>query len=557
MAFTNNYNFSTGQLESVSLLAPGFMGLNTQDSQVGLASGFATIADNVVISKGGRLNSRYGHKLLNTLSPVLGEDNYIDSIWRHDLIDGRKYYLANGNDKMFVGKEVTTLSEPANSRQNSLNNIVDITPAGVSIQGSRWQMQTLPKGSGSNATIYTIATQKSNPALVFDVDELGDGRWRKLTDVGTAPLGVTNFDPDACLSAYGRIWTANITENPFTIFYSDLLEPTNFSTENAGILDISSVVGNNDTIIGLAQHNNFLVIFCENNIVVYDGVEDPDTMKLSDVITGVGCISRDSIKATGTDLIFMSNSGVRSLTRTVQEKSMPMRELTLNIKDDVQTALDYETAPENIRAGYCEDGAFYVVTLPLNRKIIYIDLRGGLENGSARCTTWSLTNGDLFSCYFDDRNGYDLVMGVKGGVAKYEGSTDRGESYDLAYRSASSDLSGTGQVIEKIVKNATLTIEGAKQQDFVMSYGYDYNRNPRKVVVDRDLGSGVYAKYAAPTSLYGVSKYSSIGIGVHLIKIPLGGAGGSSFYFGVNATISTEQMSIQKIDIFLKLGKTS
>ncbi len=553
----SNYNFTTGSLESVSLLAPGFMGLNTQDSQVGLASGYATVADNVVISKGGRLSSRFGHKLLNATSSVLGEDNYIESIWRHDLIDGRKFYLANGNNKMFVGKEVTSVALDPTPRDSSLNNIVDITPDGVLIQGNRWQMQTLPEGSGSEAKIYTIATQKSNPALVFDVDELGEGRWRKLTDVGTAPLGVTNFDPDACLSAYGRMWTANITENPFTLFYSDLLDPTNFSTENAGILDISSVVGNNDTIIGLAQHNNFLVIFCENNIVVYEGVEDPDTMKLADVIAGIGCISRDTIKATGTDLIFMSASGIRSLTRTIQEKSMPMRELTLNIKDDVQTALGYETAPENIRAGYCEDGAFYIVTLPLNRKIIYVDLRMPLPNGSARCSTWSLTNGNLFNCYFDDRLGYDFVMGVKGGVAKYEGSTDRGDSYDIAYRSAASDLSGTGKVVEKIVKSATLTIEGAKQQDFVMSYGYDYNRNPRKVAVDRDLGSGVYTEYAAPTSLYGVSKYSSVGIGVHLIKIPLGGAGGSSFYFGVNATISEEQMSIQKIDIFLKLGKTS
>ena len=547
---SSNYNFTTGNLESVSLLAPGFMGLNTQDSQVGLASGYATVADNVVISKGGRLTSRYGHKLLNESSAVLGADNYIDSIWRHDVVDGRTYYLANGNDKMFVGKEELIL-------KGSFRNIVDITPADVVIQGSRWQMQTLPKGSGSNATIYTLATQKKNPALVFDVDEMGNGRWRKLTEVGTGPLGVSNFDPDCCLSAYGRMWTANITENPFTIFYSDLLEPTNFSTENAGILDISSVVGNNDTIIGLAQHNNFLIVFCENNIVVYDGAEDPDSMKLADVITGVGCISRDSIKATGTDLIFMSNSGIRSLTRTVQEKSMPMRELTLNIKDDVQTALEYETAPENIRAGYCEDQAFYVVTLPLNRKIIYVDLRMPMENGSARCSTWSLTNGNLFSCYFDDTKQYDFMMGVKGGVAQYTGNNDRGESFDIAYRSSPSDLSGTGQVVEKIAKSATLTVEAAKQQDFVMSYGYDYNRNPRKVAVDRDLGSGVFAKYAAPTSLYGVSKYSSVGIGVHLIKIPLGGAGGSSFYFGVNATISEEQMSIQKIDIFLKLGKTS
>jgi hypothetical protein len=449
---------------------------------------------------------------------------------------------------MFKGVEA-----PSIGTRNFLSELDDITPSGVDIQGSRWQMQTLPEGAGSNAKIWTIATQSKNPALAFNVTGV-DTKW---AEIEKKPLGVTTFDPDACLSAYGRIWTAGISENPFTIFYSDLLDPTNFNSDNAGILDISSVVGNNDTIVGLAQHNNFLVIFCKDNIVIYKGAENPDTMSLEDVITGVGCLSRDSIKATGTDLIFMSKSGVRSFSRTVQEKSMPMRELTLNIKDDVQEALEYETAPENIRAGYCEDGAFYVVTLPLNRKIIYIDLRSGLENGSARCSTWSLTNGNLFSCYFDDREGYDFMMGVKGGVAKYEGSNDRGESYDIAYRSSPSDLSGTGQVIEKIAKSATLTVEAAKQQDFVMSYGYDYNRNPRKIVVDRDLGTGVYTKYAMPTSLYDVSKYSSIGIGVHLIKIPLGGAGGSSFYFGVNATISEEQMSIQKIDIFLKLGKTS
>tara|TARA_R110000737_G_scaffold331400_3_gene347657 strand:+ start:59 stop:766 length:708 start_codon:yes stop_codon:yes gene_type:complete len=235
---------------------------------------------------------------------------------------------------------------------------------------------------------------------------------------------------------------------------------------------------------------------------------------------------------------------------------MPMRELTLNIKDEVTTGLLYETAPENIRAGYSEDGAFYIVTLPLNRKMIYIDLRMPLENGSARCSTWSLTNGDLFSCFFDDIDGYNLIMGVKGGVAKYEGTTDRGDSYDIDYRSTPSDLGGAGQIMDKIAKNAVLTIEGARQQDFVMSYGYDYNRNPRKIAVDRDLGSGIYTKYNEEDALYNVSKYSSVGIGIHRIRIPLGGAG-ESFYFGINATIKEELMSILKIDIFLKIGKRS
>jgi len=541
----------TGPLQSVSLLAPGFLGLNTQDSQVGLASGYATEADNIVIDKGGRMTSRKGHKLLNKEVASLG-NNYIESIWRHDLIDGRTFYLANGNNKMYTGVEpgVRGFKSKQDSR-NFLEDLRDITP-NVIIEGNRWQMQTLPQGSGSNAKIWTIATQNKNPALAFSVQGTNT-KWEKITN---KPLGVTNFDPDACLSAYGRIWTAGISENPFTIFYSDLLDPTNFNSGNAGILDISSVVGNNDTIVGLAQHNNYLVIFCQDNIVVYRGAENPDTMELEDVITGVGCLSRDSIKATGKDLVFLSKSGVRSFTRTVQEKSMPMRELTLNIRDEMTSWLDYETAPQNIRAGYCEDDAFYVITLPLNRKIIYLDLRMPLENGSARCTTWSLANGELFNCYFDDREKYDLLIGVTGGVAQYTGLQDRETTFDMNYRSASSDLGGQGQVLSKIAKRASLTLEGAKQQDFVLKYGYDYTRNPRKVVVDRDLGTGIYPKYSAPSSLYGVSRYSSLGIGIHRVRIPLGGSG-ESFYFGLDATIRDELISVQKIDIFLKTGKRS
>jgi len=541
----------TGNLESVSLLAPGFLGLNTQDSQVGLSSGYATQADNIVIDKGGRMTSRKGHKLLNETIASLG-DNYIESIWRHDLIDGRTFYLVNGNNRMYTGTEAGTRG--FNSKldtRNFLSELVDITPS-ISIIGSRWQMQTLPEGAGSNAKIWTIATQNKNSALAFSVNGV-TRKWEKITNT---PLGVTNFDPDACLSAYGRIWTAGISENPFTIFYSDLLDPTNFNSDNAGILDISSVVGNNDTIVGLAQHNNYLVIFCQDNIVVYKGADNPDTMELEDVITGVGCLSRDSIKATGTDLIFLSKSGVRSFSRTVQEKSMPMRELTLNIRDEMTGWLDYETNPENIRAGYNEDDAFYVITLPLNKKIIYLDLRMPLENGSARCTTWSLASGNLFNCYFDDREKYGLLMGVVNGVAQYTGLQDRDTTFDINYRSASSDLGGQGQILTKLAKRATLTIEGAKQQDFVLKYGYDYTRNPRKVVVDRDLGTGIYPKYSAPTSLYGVSRYSSVGIGVHRVKIPLGGSG-ESFFFGLDATVRDELISVQKIDIFLKTGKRS
>src|SRR6056300_237876 len=47
-------------LLSASVAAPGFYGLNTQESSVTLAAGFALQADNCVIDKYGRLGARKG-----------------------------------------------------------------------------------------------------------------------------------------------------------------------------------------------------------------------------------------------------------------------------------------------------------------------------------------------------------------------------------------------------------------------------------------------------------------------------------------------------------------
>ncbi len=48
------------KLATTSIVAPGFMGLNTQDSSVALESGFATQAMNCVIDKFGRIGARKG-----------------------------------------------------------------------------------------------------------------------------------------------------------------------------------------------------------------------------------------------------------------------------------------------------------------------------------------------------------------------------------------------------------------------------------------------------------------------------------------------------------------
>ena len=57
------------QLLTGSIAAPGFYGLNTQDSSVQLNSGFALEAFNCVIDKYGRIGARKGWTKVNQVKP--------------------------------------------------------------------------------------------------------------------------------------------------------------------------------------------------------------------------------------------------------------------------------------------------------------------------------------------------------------------------------------------------------------------------------------------------------------------------------------------------------
>ena len=84
------------QLLTTTIQAPGFMGLNRQDSSVGLDNGYATVADNCIIDKFGRIGSRQGwtpkHSSIGALTgnvQAIGE-----------LIDnsGNSYIVAAGSN---------------------------------------------------------------------------------------------------------------------------------------------------------------------------------------------------------------------------------------------------------------------------------------------------------------------------------------------------------------------------------------------------------------------------------------------------------------------------
>ncbi|WP_427126583.1 hypothetical protein, partial [Rhizobium leguminosarum] len=74
-----------------------------------------------------------------------------------------------------------------------------------------------------------------------------------------------------------------------------------------------------DTIQAIAVHNGFLIIFGRRSILVYANAAIPASLSLQDTIAGLGCIGQQTVQSTGADLLFVSDSGLRALSRVVQE----------------------------------------------------------------------------------------------------------------------------------------------------------------------------------------------------------------------------------------------
>lgn len=539
-----------GQLQAVSNAALGFLGLNTQDNGVTLDSGFATIATNCVIDKNGRLSSRKGWAMITTNNGDLADNEYIETIYEILGVGGTSTIVSSGGGKFFTG--TTTLTRLNVYGPDSGGPAV-LSPQ-PTFTGNRWQWCTLQENAGASAETYAVTTQRGNVAMVYrEGAHSGPYVLQRIgTDYGSKPTGVTTFDPDCCHAAFGRVWVAGLTENRTTVFYSPLLDPSHFTGSGSGLLDISAVVGGNDEIVAISSHNGFLVIFCKRNIVIYANADTPSTITLADVVPGVGCIARDSVQQTGNDVIFLSSSGVRSLSRTVQEKSMPLRELSLNIRDDLVSYIESENA-NNIKSVYFAKEAFYLLTIPTLNQIFCFDLRRVLENGAARVTLWdNLTPKALFSTA-----SRVLYLGMLGGIAEYKNYSDNGSSYRMEYYTTNTDFGSPFTL--KLLKKAKVVVIASGNQDIIIKYGFDYSS---------DFSSRVYTKdFAGASAQYGVSEYSNLpgqtgytgaeytsGVSIAEVAVNVGGSG-KILQFGVEATVENAPINLQQMTVYIKAGK--
>ena len=511
------------QLQTVSVAAPGFFGLNTQDSPLDLASGFALVATNCVIDQYGRIGSRKGWSRVNSSSGNLGANN-VGVI--HELVqpDGTLTVLFAGNNKLFY--------------LNGSNAVTELTYGGggtaPTITASNWSCASL---SG-----ITYFFQTGHDPLIFD-PAVSTSTYRRVSEktgyTGTVPSG------NIVLAAFGRLWVANTATVKNTVYFSDLLAGHVWSTGTSGSLNVDRVwPQGSDEVQGIAAHNGFLIIFGKRQILVYANATTPSTMTLADTVGGIGCIARDSIQSTGKDVLFLSNSGVRSFARTIIEKSAPLGDLSKNVRSDLMQIVAGETLA-NIKSVYSESEAFYLLTLPSVEEVYCFDTRTQLQDGSFRITKWdSIEPTALLS----RRNG-DLLIGKSGYIGKYGTFQDHTSLYRMLYYTNHADLGN--QNVASLLKRLKVVVIGGSNQYVTMKWGFDFITNYQS------------ANALIPTqgiSEYGVAEYDiaeySEGIALQTLSVQATGSG-KIVQTGYESDINGAPLSIQRIEIQSKDGKIS
>jgi hypothetical protein len=498
----------------LTISAPGFFGLNTQRAGSVLPMGWATKAENFVFDEVGRLAARKGDAQVNgtviTSSPtVRAIHEYIDG-------DGNKVNLVACDNKIY--KEVS-------------GTMTDVSGTITTPTGDDWQFV--------NFNGWCVGFQDGHSPIVTT----------SATSPSFADSSGTQYDGSMVHAAFGRLWT--VFES--TLYYSDLLI-NDFDSGSSGSLELAQYWPDGmDEAVAIHDFNGMLIVFGKHSIIIYENADDPTNMTIVEGIAGIGCPYRDTIQLVGDDLVFVSNSGLRSLKRTVIEQSMPLTDLSQHVRDDFLDDLDGETAVQ-VKSCYNERLGFYIVSLPTAGKTYYFDRRFTNEDGTWRATKWDISPTALHyaldnTMYMAVTAGYlSTYTGYKDGVSS---SGSGGSSYTIDYEGVWNDFGEEVSNFIKIPKSVSMLASGTPGGTVSFKWAFDYTSTFNNVTMN--FSGDEPPRYGGNFTWGGNYSYV-LGGGFERIRNPVGSAG-QVIKVGFTTDINGLAFGLQRIDILAKLGR--
>jgi hypothetical protein len=324
---------------------------------------------------------------------------------------------------------------------------------------------------------------------------------------------------------------------------------------------------------------NRLIIFGKENIVIYQGADNPSTMVLEEVVKGVGLAGRDNIVYVGSDVLFMSYEGFISLSRiTETDGKAPIQELTISIRNDLTRLLSTADV-NNIKTAYYQEDGLVITFIPDENKAYVFDFAVSNKTRLPRTTSWSFVEAPL--CGLGTIDG-TFFMGLSNSVATYSDYFDvsisnstsefanqtvceaAGNTWDGAicwsytyskysYTFQTSWLDLNSPSISKIVKSGIFTIIGGRGATSEVLVYKDFNiEDPFSKSFSLTSNTAI-SLFNDVTTFYGVAKYAS-SAGPKEYKISLGRTG-KTIRIKMTTEVNGNYSSLVNTMLLTKQGK--
>lgn len=511
------------QLQPIDLVAPGFQGLNTEQSQALIDPTWATLANNCVLDASGRLASRGGWTSLTGTEITSSKE--VKSV--HEQI------TANGTRSLIVAWDGGIADDIDNPEANDVSAAVTDT-SGV------WNFQ--------NFFNEVIGFQDGQKPITRT-----SGNFATVTETsGTAPTIADGVG----FCGYGRIW--GLDSDKQTIKYCALLDSAHWAT-GAGSIDMSNIwTAGSDQVTAIVGFNGYLIVFGHRHIVVFEDPQgtilgvDPSSLVVRDVYDNVGCVGWSAIQPIGdADLMFVGRNGVQSLGRVIQEKSANIATLTTKVHGEFMKDFSAVADHTEISTVVDPERGYFIVSIhdATDRTWVFHYTRPFRDDRTGAIlfpiTTWGMSA----ACWEWDTSNQRLIFGYAGGVALYgSGTSDNGTVFLMEYESPYFSMEEQLANRLKILKRMGTIIFVQAATNVTVRWDFDFKNAFQSKVLNFTSATSAEWNLAE----WGLDEWS----GAAALRIRKFPASGKGQYIKVGLSVEVaSQVAIQQMEVFTKIGR--
>lgn len=270
-----------------------------------------------------------------------------------------------------------------------------------------------------------------------------------------------------------------------------------------------------DTVTGLGTFRDDLIIFCRTSIKKLTGSTSSD-FAIAEVVKSIGCISHDTIKELGGDLVYLATDGIRSYAATERNEDVELGIISQAIQPIIRPLLSQSFDEDKYASCVIRRKSQYRLFVN-DTNTTEADAEGYLGYFTDTPLTplgqyeWSLMRGIRPYCS-DSEYGTDndelSVIGhpTNGYVYQLEsGNTFDGTIIEAIYRSP--DLTFDDATLRKVFFKADIFTQVEGDTDFDMQLILDRDVSgaiqPSPININRSGSIAVYGSATYGTSIYG------------------------------------------------------